>query len=252
MSNDLYTNLADAVLELKRRRADVVLRKKVEEYLELDIPTLLDPDKGLYSLLQRNIITPDFETKEFIEHSRKYSLTPTFFEYLDDLFIAENEDKHALGKLYFYLNTDKTGRSNMFGRKIIDFATAQKSKIRDIVTLSGEKLYDFHHRHFIKCYPELSLRFSDLSMWFKRHGPAASKYYKAVFALCIYHTILFENFRHDDGGEDEFTQTVVMPAWNAVCAEFNIKPLICPVVDVTNENDIKWMGYENKHLEHMV
>lgn len=252
MSNNIYTSREDAVKELHQRLLNKELRQKIEELLKGDIPEIFNRDDRPKSILFRHIVTPDLETSRFLELSQYYNLTPCCFEYHDDIFLAENEDKHALGKLYFYLNSSQDGQHNNFTIRIIDFNLAQKKPFNQIRTVNDEKLVDFHHRILQHYYPRMGECIFDASDWFHNHGPKAVQYYIDFFLLSIMHGILFENFRHDGGNEDWFMNNIAIPAFNKVIELTGYRPLICPIIDVSDENHPKWMGYDKLRKDFIV
>jgi hypothetical protein len=105
----LYFSPEDALLHLKHRKTDSVLEQKVREYLREEVPGILTSDYPAIVLV-RNAFTPDCELDVFLEYSKMLNANPVLLEYAADKFVAKNKDKHALGKLSFYLNADNNGR----------------------------------------------------------------------------------------------------------------------------------------------
>lgn len=247
MANNLYTPIVEAVELLIARQKDIDLSGKVLDFQNNSIPAPLSVD-GQYGVLFRNICTPDCETEKFIEKCSSAGLVPVFFEYLDDLFVANNEDKHALCKLFFYLNTANNGEINMYSIKIADFNKIEKQKISNICTNWGEKLHDFHHRIFKYYFPEDYENIYDLSEWLHLKGARASDYYDDFFALFIRHAILFDNFR-SSGEESGFVDKVVMPCFEIIQKKFGIKPLIVSLQEIEDEDNPKWWGYSKEKMD---
>lgn len=252
MLSNVYTPIDEAVEELERRQKNKSLFKEVDDFLGGNIPVGIkkgDPKAFLF----RHIITPDLETEKYFSNISKYKLEPWFFEYHKDIFIAENEDKHALGKLFFYYGVSPNGNVNNFTFKIIDFTSSQKKNIGDIKTLWGENLTSFHHRILSEIMPNAQKYIHESSNWFHDVGGGrAMEYYKKLFALFVCYGVSFENFRNDGGNESDFLKEVVIPAFDYVYKKFGLKPLISPIVDVDDENNPKWMGYDKKHKEKVI
>lgn len=243
----MYTPIDEAVAELKRRREDRELNDAVVSFLSDDIPTSLQSEDGLKAVLFRNIFTPDYELEVFEGIAEKSSLAPVLLEYTDDKFVAINEDKYALGKLYFYLGTSTSTDTNMFATKVIDFNDAEGKQIGDLVTLSGERFVDFHHRMLGLFNPEALSRIEDVSLWLHSHGGTAKEYYKQFLALFIRHGILLDNFR-TEGAEAGFSEKVFGPAFDFVEQKFGLTPLICALQEPSDENNPKWWGYDKSKM----
>lgn len=153
---NIYFTPADAAKELHRRREMAHLNERVIEYLKGDIPGPFKDAGETIAVLFRNIFTPDYELGIFLKHTKSIGARPVLAEYTQDRFVAKNEDKYALGKLYFYLNTDAHGHVNMHGLKIIDYNNAEGMNLCDMRTLWGELFVGFHHRIMRKWHSECS------------------------------------------------------------------------------------------------
>lgn len=246
----MYFSIDEAIEERERRSKIPGLKEAIDSYLEGDIPTILAT--GPRSVLFRNLFTPDCELDAFLTKASAAGLPPALFEYTDDLFIAKNKDKYALGKLYFYLDTKGNSETNMFAKKIIDFDAAEKRSIKDIETLWGENLVGFHHRLLsLEAHDLLESSYFECSDWLHRHGMVAKEYYKQFLALFIMHGILFDNFRDSDA-ESQFLTEVFYPACEHVQAAFGLEPLICALQKPEEENDPRWWGYPRERMESLL
>ncbi len=239
----------EAVKELRRRQKDPNLIKKVNDFLKGDIPEPLKDflNKPPIAVLFRNIFTPDYELDIFLKKVSDIKGEPILFEYVDDIFVAKNEDKYALGKLMFYLNTDRFGQVNMFGLKIIDFNFSECKQIKDLKTTWGESLVDFHHRMLDFFLHKRTTQIYNFSDWLHRNGACSKKYYKIFFALFIVHSILFENFR-TVGPEADFYNSTFIEAFNLIKEYFGISPIICRIQSQEEENNQKWWGYPKERM----
>ena len=245
-----YYSPEDAVKELMRRRELPQLEERVNDYLKGDIPKHFNDCTGPISMLLRSIFTPDYELEIFLKFADSIGSWPVLAEYIRDKFVANNEDKHDLGKLYFYLNKDAHGHVNMRSFKVIDFDYAEGKRICDIVTIWGESFVGFHHRILKRWHSEIESHIVDYSEWAHRNGGSAKEYYNSVFALFIRHAILFENFR-ESGPEVDFIRKVFIPTYQRVTDHFGMKPLICPIKAPEDENNPKWEGYPPDSMEYI-
>ena len=245
-----YLTPFDAAEELMRRRESPELEQRVIEYLKGDIPKQFIDNSAPIAVLFRNIFTPDYEIGIFLKHAESIGAQPILAEYTKDKFVTINEDKYALGKLYFYLNTDAHGHVNMQGFKIIDFNSADGMPLCNVNTIWGESLVGFHHRIMARWYSDCFQYIVDLSEWAHRNGGHAKEYYYSLFALFIRHAILFENFR-ETGPEGEFYRNIFIPTFTRVTDHFGMKPLICPIQTPEDENNPKWWGYPPERMEYI-
>lgn len=243
----MYTDIKEALLELKRRQAIPGVTEKVSSYLNNDIPAPLT-NTVISAVLFRNLFTPDYELEVFEQIAKANQLEPVLFEYTHDKFVAVNEDKYALGKLYFYLGTTGSTTSNMYARKVVDFNSAEGKQISELQTISGENFVHFHHRILDMYSPSSSKNIYEISKWLKEHGGNAKEYYKAFLALFITHGILFDNFR-TTGAEGAFSENVFKPAFQIVEDHFGMKPLICSLQAPEDEDNPKWWGYDKSRME---
>lgn len=242
----IYTPLEVAWEELLRRRQDVELVKKVEEFLCGDIP---EPLKGYPSaVLFRNLVTPNYEVRRFISLVDGYGkLKPLAFEYTDDKFTSNNELKRMLGKMYFAHSLGRKGGINLDSINVIDFVASDGRPIKDVETIWKQSLVDFHHDFLKHCYPEMPLKLFDASRWLKTKGKRASDYYGPFFTLFITHGILFENMMLDEK-EVAFAKNVFVPAFLSVWKEFGVKPLIVALEPTDIEGDKFWMCYPSEDM----
>ena len=249
-AESFYLTPADAAKELLRRRKLPQLSQRVNEYLKGDVPELFTDSGAPTACLYRNIITPDYDLEIFMKQAESIGARPVLAEYTQDRFVTKNEDKYALGRLFFYLNTDSHGQVNTRGFKIIDFNSAQGLPLCDINTVWGESLVRFHHRILNKWHSECSSNIVDLSEWSHRNGGRAKEYYNSIFALFICHAILFENYR-DSGPEGEFFRNIFLPSFQRVTNYFEMQPLICPNQAPEDENNPKWWSYPLERMEYI-
>jgi len=237
--NQFYTSIEDAKKEIQKRWNDVELRKKVEEYLEQNIPEGFKNEPR--AVLFRNIITPDIESAYFMETARDLGLKPYGLEYTQDKFCTRNSDKIAFGKLAFFEKRNKKGEAVMHYEKIIDMKGDDNKRLCDIKTLNGKNLVEFHH-DWLKENVQKSLELYDMSNWVANNGHSAKEYYKKFLAFFICHGVLFENFILE-GEEKDFTLDTFIPAFQLVESIFGYKPLIISAMPRDSFGDIYWWCY---------
>ncbi len=240
----IYTTLSDAIKILEERQKDPKIIKKIEELLKGDIPEPLNKI-GKYGINEKQVATPSYDTKWFIDLTQNNGLLPVFFEYHSDKFTSNNHFKHSLGQLRIHDNhNDKKGDNIEEKITIVDFNKYNGKPLCEVNTLWGEPLILFHKRLFEACdYKINDIIFSDFSGWLKRNGGSAEKYYEKDLLLYICHGILFENFLMTDDTEGNFTRNIFLPAFEKVIKLTGLKPLIVPIPPMDNEEDSHWISY---------
>jgi hypothetical protein len=168
-------------------------------------------------------------------------------EYYDDIFTHINLDKRNLGRLQ--VNFEKKDIKTV---DVIDFHENEKMKLGDVVLKSGEKLVDFH-RNLLGIL-KYEVDFVENSAWFHRFG-GASEYYYYYLLHFVAHGVLFETFVDEgDSYEDEFTQTVILPAIEKIERNFGIKPLIVRSYPAYMDDDDYdfWLSYPPQVNEYII
>ena len=235
--DSMYTELEAAAAELRRRRSDAELLKRLESRLGESLPCRLK--QYPCAVLFRHLITPDQELRRFVSYAARANLPPLGVQYSADLFMSRNRDKAKLGKLCFA--TPKNGGGWQFEYlKLFDFAPAEKRPIAELKTGGGRPLADYHEALTHHCFPEVHL--CDASAWVQANGQRAQEYYRNFFLLFLAHGILFESFL-EDAAEGKFTREVVRPAFEAVAAEFGLRPLVVELIRPEEWQDKFWWSY---------
>lgn len=242
----VYTPLSEALRLLEERRKDPELVAKVGNILNGGIPSVFKiQDKCAVQF--RQITTLNNEGKHFIKIAKENNLRPIFFEYLDDKFTSNNEFKHSLGILHVQSLINKNGSFPIEKITIVDFNEYNGKKLRDVKTLWGEPLIDFHRKLFtLNDYKLEDFYFFDASFWFKNNGEKAIDYYANFLLLFVCSGILFENFLISKDSEGDFSKDVILPAIEKVINLTGVKPLIVPLEPLDIENDKHWISYSQK------
>ncbi|MFA6354902.1 MAG: hypothetical protein WCW65_00550 [Candidatus Paceibacterota bacterium] len=234
----VYTPLSEALRLLDERQKDKKLMAKVKKLFKGDIPKILKNKKC--GVIARQIATPNKENRYFISIVKENELEPVFFEYLDDKFTSNNKYKHSLGQLCIEKKNDCNGNDCVEKINIIDFNKYNGKKLKEIKTLQGESLVDFHRKLF-DIYNLNGFYFHDESEWYKKNNiKSVEQAYLNFFLLFVSYGILFENFLFLDKIEKEFTRKVVLPALEKVINLTGIKPLIVPIDSLDLEVDNFW------------
>lgn len=241
----VYTPLTEAIKILEERQKDTKLKEKVEKILKGNIPEPLKR-KGKHGIQFRQIATPNYDTHWFLELTKDRGINPVFFEYYEDKFTSNNDFKHSLGQLRVHDHLNKKGDNIEEKITIVDFNKYNGKKLKDVMTLCGESLTEFHKRIFETCgFSKNDLCFYDASEWFKQNGGKAVSYYVNFLLLFVCHGVLFENFLLK-GSEGKFTKEILLPAFEKVSELSGVKPLIVPIPPMDNELDSHWISYNPK------
>jgi len=241
----VYTPLNEAMEELKRRREDKKLGETISELLHGDIPSILE-GPSIKAVLFRQLVTPNYEVRRFFHLVEGLNgLEPLFWEYYEDKFTSNNEWKHSLGKMKFFVRVGKKKEGRTEHVTIVDFAKYDGKKISQVKTLWGQSLVRFHHEFFENVYQPWSDFFFDSSEWFWRNGVSADKYYTPFFRLFVRDAILFENFMLDVK-ELSFTKDIFLPAFIQVFRETGHKPLVVALEPTEIEEDVFWLCHPSK------
>ncbi len=236
----VYTPLDEAIEELKLRRNDSALSKKISEIIKGKIPKPVV--NGPVSVLFRQVATPNYETRRFVSIVKKIEgMGIVFWEYYQDKFTSNNEWKHSLGKLKFYNGMGKKHGMKVDRVSIIDFNSFVGKKISEVKTLWNQSIVSFHHDFFKKTYGNIGGgKFYDASSWFAFQGSSAENYYTPFLSLFIKDGILFENFMLDTK-ELSFTRDIFLPAFFEVIRLTGKKPLIVALEQPDTETNEFWL-----------
>jgi hypothetical protein len=234
----VYTPISQALKELRERQNN----KEIQQPDDLPDPV----KKGAKAVLFRQLMTPNHEVLRFLGVVDALGIDPLLFEYLDDKFTSNNDWKYYLGRKAYFKGMNSINQPMIDCVSIVDFAKFDGKKIRDVQTLWGEPLVDFHHRVLHSKSPLYSNLIYDGSEWLKEKGEGAKDYYKRFLQFFIKNGILFENFLLDDK-EKKFNSEVFLPAFIAVYKMYGVKPLIAPLEPTEIEGSDFWMYHPYEH-----
>ena len=250
--SDLMMTPFEAVKELERRQKDPTLQKKVEEYLQGDIPEYFKDGPILY--LARHIATPNFETLRFIYLMRQLGMKTVVSQDSKGMFVPYNQVKKALCKLPICRRVSQKGNKlneQYENVTIVDFNKADGKSFSDIQTLWGEKLIDFHAGLFSELLGKNGdiVRPDDAEWIDRHHRDNLFEHYKHLLALFLVHGIFFENYDLNDKHEARFVKDILRPAYRFVEKKFGYRPLIVQVYSTTFESGRFWLSYPKKVLD---
>jgi hypothetical protein len=237
--HDFYTPLEEAILEIKKRREDPILMKKVREYLNGDIPAHFDREQPIL-YMARHIATPNYEAMRFVELGKPYGLPLVIGQDTKGKFVSHNDLKKALGKLPVTKGISRRQDEITENFTVVDFDCAQGKPFCEVTTRHGKNLVDFHNNFFQHIYPT-EVEIVDESDWIDRnHRDDLKEQYKKMLSLTIAHGIMFESFVEN---EKPVLETAVRPAFDEVFSHFGIKPLIVEHIEPDLEVTRDWNGY---------
>jgi len=173
----VYTPLTEAIKILEERQKNPDLIKKIETLLDNNIPEPLKKiDK--YAISAKQVATPNFDTRWFLKLAKEFQLKPFFSEYFDDKFTSNNSFKHSLGQLLIYNDINRKGENIREKVKIVDFDKYDGKPIKNVKTIWGESLIDFHKGLFnVYGYNLDEFILYDASDLLKKNGSKAERYY---------------------------------------------------------------------------
>lgn len=235
----IFTPIDEAVAEIQRRRRDLPLVKKVQEYLSGDIPEHFTYSKPIF-YLSRHIATPNYETLRFIELTQNYDLPRVIGIDPKDKFFSGNPLKRALGKMPVTKGTARNGDEIIEHFTIVDFAKADGHSLDSIMMKSGVSLTTFHEQLLREIYPT-HLMIRNESGWVERCGRTdLINQYKKMFALLCVFGIMFESY---PPAEYDLVANVVVPAIDEVTSVLGCKPLIVEHISPELELSRNWNAY---------
>lgn len=246
----ILTPLTEAIVEMERRRKDPSLMRKIQEYLQGNIP--LYATQGPMFCLARHLATPNFETLRFAHLLESLPYKVIISKDTHDRFVSVNPMKRALGKLPIYMgHRQKNGKyiERFQYISIVDMNSVNGKKFEDITTLWGQSLSDFHDElcnHFFQD----KVQIVDDAVWISEHHRGnLLEHYKKFLVLFLAHGILFEDYLPEDPKEQQFVNGILAPAFDFVQSQFGIRPLITHLNPTTVESELFWISYPKTVLD---
>lgn len=248
MSNyeNIYFSLDDARAELKRRRADVDLRKMVEDELGgRFVRQFLDRPRGV---LARQLSSPDNSVILFYYFARYVGTDPLLLGYYDDIYLSINEEKRALGQIKMMLDDGRRMQANL-----MVLHRWNGRKLSDIPLRTGDSLVRFHSDLF--SHAGYRIEAVDNSKWFQSYGGPRDYYYHYLLHF-LAHGVWFENIEpyYEDGSPANFILDVTYPAIEKIEARYGLKPIIVQLLPLsqTEDEDFYYWSYPPAINEYLV
>lgn len=244
----VYSTISAATAELKRRQKDENLKLQIADFWGKDYLPKLNggPPRAIFN---RPVITPTLEFRCFLDVADLIGLKPLLLEY-PGKFVAKSIDKYALGRLFFLGPEGKHHGHQVETLTIVDFNSSEGKPLKEVKTIMGPKLVNFHHDLLNFVYPQKGYRPTDFSSWFDSTKERTKYYYLYFFSLFIRNGILFENYLQEDEAEQDFFHQRVYPSFRELTRIFGVSPLICPLLPLDTEKQVSWLSYpENLKFE---
>lgn len=241
LKTEIYANFNSLQEELDKRWDDISLRKKVASFFGDDaISNVLEKQ---YAFQNKYIFSPNKELDNFIKLSDVLGLEKCLLEY-NGKFVSKNIEKYFLCKMYFTQGLNKNNTDIFISERVVDFNKYEGENMKNIDTLWGENLVDFHHKLVDLRYPGLSKNIISINEWFDRNNNVEGEWYTAFLALFVVNGILFENYLPEDPEENVFIMEKLKPSLLKIKDIFGVTPLIVPAVPIVEGSDVHWRAYD--------
>jgi len=240
-NNRIYSDQKTIISELNKRKNDIGLKKSVEAFWGEKFPDFLKHQTNQLAFFVRPTITPNMETRFFMDVVKDFGIEPLLLEF-PDLFVTINKSKYHLGKTHHFRNL-QSGEKIIEHKKHVDFNVWEGKLLTDVQTKEGINLQDLHHTWFYETFPNYTNKIIDISDWFYDIRTSYDYYYLGFLALGIFHGVIFENFILEDVRERQFFLEKVVPSFIEIERIFGIKPLISPILPLSNASLDRWYHY---------
>ena len=235
----IFTPLEEAVEEIKKRNQDSHLRKKVEDFLNGDIPEHFNQEQPIF-YLSRHVATPNYEALRCVELAKPFDLPLVIGQDSKGKFVSNNVLKRAAAKLPITTGFTHEQDEIIEYVTIVDFAKYQGLPLSEIVTKNGANFVTYHNQLFTHIYPE-DVSIAEEADWVDRnHRDDIAKQYEKMVALLCVHGIMLESYPEE---ETLFVREVLEPAMKKVEETIGVKPLIVEHIDDDLEVTRDWNGY---------
>lgn len=237
--SDIYTPLTQAYKELQERRQNKELCASIKKFFGDKLPSFTDKP---HAFISRPIATPNFELRNFIDHTKTIGLDPIILEYPGKL-VAKNPDKYHLCMMYFHNNFPQQVIPTFSKMKIADISAYEGKLLGSVETNNQINIQEFHHAILLDEFPSLKDSLFDFNEWFNQTRNLTDYYYLYYLMLFLCNGILFDNFFFNDTEESKFIAHKFLPSFERVKELFGIKPLIVPLLPLEDERSHKWLYY---------
>lgn len=251
MIRELFTPPDEAVQIIKDRRCDLSLINRVSEFLNHDVLDELSGDSPVF-YLPRHLATPSFETLYAIEFAKSFGFELVLGEDTRGTYATNNELKLPLGKLAIEQGKDKNNNSIIENLTVIDISASQGKPMSEIMTHYGMSFPEFHS-YLMRPWLGEGVTTVDEANWIDRnHRNNILEQYKKTLALTCANAIMLEWYTPS---ELQFGREIFEPAFNFVCQEIGVRPLIVELVPAERDVERNWNSYPfevHEAISHLV
>jgi len=241
MTHDgIYTPVAAALIELRRRRKDSRLVEKIHKALVDDIPRYLLENECF--VLSRHIATPNNEALYVLKQAEQYGAMAIFSQDPKDKFTSVNNLKRRLARPELYQPRADAGRGPFRKLDLVDVATAENLFLEDVFTREGLPLAGVHNALFARLAGR-KFRIGDDRDWIDRnHRGRMRELYTRYLSLFLAHAVLFEEF---ETPSDQYVKTsVILPLISECEARFGVRPIIVrPHDEASGSNERYYLAH---------
>lgn len=197
---------------------------------------------GPTAVLARHLATPNYEMLWFLRLARRHGFRALIVEHSSDKFTAQNPTKRALATVPIVTGRTEKGQPIVRRQRVVDLASAEGLRLDEIVTRSGERLLQYHHRKLSEVMGREAPACIDLRELLPRGEMSPAKYYREFFGMLSGHLTLFEDFVADEQTA-AFFQKTVLPAWRDVVILTGRRPQIVRLSPGRRATAQLWSAY---------
>lgn len=239
LSDALLTPKKQAIEEIKKRRKNKELVKKVNDFLGGDIPAHFNQEEPIL-YLSRHLATPNYEALKFIEIGRPLGLPLVIGQDTKGIFVGNNEIKRGLGKLAVTKGVSRNLDEIIEYFTLVDFSTEQGKPLCEVKTKTGTPLIELHTRLLREIYPNI-VKICDESDWIDRnHRNNLVKQYENMLALMTVYGVMFETYTES---ETNFVKNILKPSFENIEQKIGVRPLIVELISDEIEMTRNWESY---------
>ncbi len=197
---------------------------------------------GPTAILARQVATPNYELLWFARQARRHGFRPLVIEHAGDRFTVHNPTKRALATLPVVVGRSRDGRAILRRQRIVEPEAAEGRRLDAVLTRTGERLLDYHHRKLRAVMGPAAPQVVDLRDVLPEEATRPARYYVEFFKLLSGGAVLFEDFVADEQTAG-FFQGTVLPAWREAVAQTGRRPQIVRLGPGKRTSSPRWIAY---------
>lgn len=233
LDDDIYVPLEDV-----KTSADAASPLSVEAWPR----ALAQHVRGPTAVFARHVASPNYEMLWFSRLARRHGFHTLVIEHASDQFTVHNPAKLALATVPIVTGRSRSGQPIFRRQRILDPAASEGQALEEIVTQSGERLLDYHHRKLHEVMRADAPDIIDLREVVPASAGNPAKYYLEFFKMLTGHLVLLEDFVANDQTAG-FFQNTVLPAWRCAVADTGRRPQIARLTPVRRATSTLWSAY---------